>query len=84
MPVIGRGDDNDVEILIIKPLAHVADKLWAITELLPKLINPILPNRFVNIANVPDVALTIPGKETNVVISATAYAANHHIQPVVG
>ncbi len=84
MPVIGRGDDNDVEGLIIKSLSHIADELGAIAELLFKLSNPILPNRLVNITNVLDVTSASLGKSTDKVITATAYAADHHIKLVVG
>ena len=84
VPVVRRGDRDDVDRLVVKRLADVADELGLAALLRLDLLDAFLADRFVRVADARDLALGQIDVRADVVAAAAANADDHDAQPVVG
>src|SRR4029077_10130911 len=83
VPMIGRGNGDSIDILVLQQLAHIDARfcLWK-TQLL-HVPEPLARHAFIHIAQCDDLRSWHARKTVNVIVAAASHSANCHPDAII-
>src|SRR6266567_1409967 len=83
MPMIGRGDRDGVNILVLKQLANVDVGFWLWQTQLLDVPEAMVQHVFIHIAQSGNLRSWHTRKPADVIVAATSYSANCHPHTII-
>src|SRR5882757_1770593 len=84
MPMIGGGDGDGVNILVLEQLANIDVRFWLWQSELFDVAEAMIRNAFIHIAEGGKLCSGDTRKAADMIVAAAAHSANGHADAVIG